>query len=79
MNLFLNAINAMPAGGLLGIEVYTVDSEVWVQVSDTGCGISEGNLDKVFDPFYHDFSGGQRDRSRPVSLLLHRERAQRHH
>jgi signal transduction histidine kinase len=52
MNLFLNAINAMPNGGRLKIDVYTVDTEVHVQVIDTGCGISEENLDKVFDPFF---------------------------
>ncbi len=52
MNLFLNAINAMPNGGMLGIDVYTVDTEVWIKITDTGCGISERNLDKVFDPFF---------------------------
>jgi len=52
MNLFLNAINAMPNGGMLKIDVCTVDTEVCIEVSDTGCGISEGNLDKVFDPFF---------------------------
>lgn len=52
MNILLNAINAMPNGGKLTIHVHTVDNEVFVQVTDTGCGISGGNLNKVFDPFY---------------------------
>jgi PAS domain S-box-containing protein len=52
MNLFLNAINAMPNGGMLKINVDTVDTEVRIEITDTGCGISNGNLNKVFDPFF---------------------------
>jgi PAS domain S-box-containing protein len=52
MNLFLNAITAMPDGGLLKIDVCTEDTEVYVQVSDTGCGISQREIEKIFDPFY---------------------------
>jgi len=52
MNLFLNAINSMPTGGCLGIDVRMVHPEVQVQVTDTGCGISRGEIEKIFDPFY---------------------------
>jgi len=52
MNLFLNAINAMPTGGRLGIDVKMDHSEVRVQVTDTGCGISPREIGKIFDPFY---------------------------
>lgn len=52
MNLFLNAINAMPTGGRLEIDVKMIDSEVRVQVTDTGCGISPREIGKIFDPFY---------------------------
>ena len=52
MNLFLNAINAMKAGGVLGIDVRKVKSETWVRVSDTGCGIPDHAIEKIFDPFY---------------------------
>ena len=52
MNLFLNAINAMPNGGRLAIDMRMIHSEVRVQVADTGCGISSREIGKIFDPFY---------------------------
>lgn len=59
MNLFLNAINAMPSGGRLGIDVRTVNSEVWVQVTDTGFGIEKNEIEKIFDPFYTTSTAGK--------------------
>ena len=52
MNLLLNAINAMPDGGLLRISEELLEAEVAIHVADTGIGIAEGDLDKVFDPFH---------------------------
>ncbi|MDP2957875.1 MAG: PAS domain S-box protein [Longimicrobiales bacterium] len=52
MNLFLNAIQAMPDGGLLKIKADAGEAKVHVCVSDTGSGISPEGLEKVFDPFY---------------------------
>ena len=59
MNIFLNAINAMPEGGLLNITVSTVEDRVIVRISDTGVGISPGDLDKIFDPFHTSSPVGQ--------------------
>jgi PAS domain S-box-containing protein len=59
MNLFLNAINAMPTGGRLGIDVKMINPEVWVQVTDNGCGISPREMGKIFDPFYTTSIMGQ--------------------
>ncbi|MDD5034348.1 MAG: PAS domain-containing protein [Methylococcaceae bacterium] len=52
MNIFLNAINAMPEGGLLSIIEEIFEAEVAVRISDTGVGIQESDLDKIFDPFH---------------------------
>ena len=59
MNLFLNAITAMPDGGLLKIDAHTEDTEVYLQVSDTGCGISQREIEKIFDPFYTSSTSGK--------------------
>jgi PAS domain S-box-containing protein len=59
MNIFLNAINAMPTGGLLGIDVKMDHPEVRVQITDTGCGISPDEIGKIFDPFYTTSIVGQ--------------------
>ncbi len=52
INLCLNAIQAMPQGGLLTLEVKPAKREVLARVLDNGHGIVSKNLDKIFDPFY---------------------------
>lgn len=53
LNLVLNAIQAMEGrGGTLGIESMAVDGAISIVVRDTGMGIPEKYLKKVFDPFY---------------------------
>ncbi len=53
LNLFLNAIQAMPQGGLLTVRGRTTpEGCIEVEVTDTGAGIPEGNLGSVFDPFF---------------------------
>lgn len=59
MNLLLNAIHSMPDGGLVKIDVRTERTEVYAQVTDTGCGISEGEMEKIFDPFYTTSTPGK--------------------
>ncbi|HXX53722.1 MAG TPA: histidine kinase dimerization/phospho-acceptor domain-containing protein, partial [Thermodesulfovibrionales bacterium] len=51
LNLAINALDAMPQGGRLVISMKKVDSTVEVVFSDTGDGIDESALDKIFDPF----------------------------
>jgi signal transduction histidine kinase/HAMP domain-containing protein len=53
-NIILNAIQAMPDDGILGIKTeYDRDiEEVKVFISDTGCGIPDDIKDKIFDPFF---------------------------
>jgi two-component system NtrC family sensor kinase len=52
LNLLLNALDAMPAGGDLRATMRREGPEVVIQVSDTGRGIDPEALDRVFDPFF---------------------------
>jgi len=52
INLFLNARDAMPSGGELGVQTGMRDSMIVVDISDTGMGISEEDLKRIFDPFF---------------------------
>jgi signal transduction histidine kinase len=61
MNLFLNALEAMPTGGILTVVVDRLDSQKgWIQikVEDTGKGIESEHLTKIFDPFFTTKSKG---------------------
>lgn len=53
LNLFLNAIQAMPEGGDLDVRAIA-DEEGFlrVDVTDTGIGIPAEELDKIFEPFF---------------------------
>jgi len=53
INLLNNAAEAMPQGGTITIHTCLTNSEaVEIGISDTGCGIPEENLKKLFTPFF---------------------------
>ena len=54
LNLFLNALHAMPLGGELGVRTSLEEDgkSIRIEVSDTGSGIREDLIGKVFQPFF---------------------------
>ncbi len=52
INIILNAIDAMPKGGTLRIDVEPQGPEVVVKIADTGTGIQPQHLPHIFDPFF---------------------------
>jgi signal transduction histidine kinase len=81
VNIFMNAVQAMPEGGTLFVRTFARQAQpaevihdvgdrkgdrfrvgdpvVIVEVQDTGIGIAEDKLSKVFDPFYTSKPTGQ--------------------
>jgi signal transduction histidine kinase len=60
MNIMFNALEAMPEGGELGVKTcFDLGLEtVIVEIRDSGCGISDENRSRVFEPFFSTKTGG---------------------
>jgi PAS domain S-box-containing protein len=60
MNILLNARDAMPDGGTLNARTFYMKEEnaIRVEISDTGKGISEQLINKIFSPFFTTKSKG---------------------
>jgi signal transduction histidine kinase len=51
INVFMNAIQAMGGSGTLSVKTF-LETDVVVEIEDTGAGIPEDKLDKMFEPFF---------------------------
>ncbi|HUV07716.1 MAG TPA: ATP-binding protein [Spirochaetia bacterium] len=60
LNLIKNAMAAMPKGGTLHITTRSNGDHVFLDIKDTGIGIPEENMRKIFEPYFttKEFSSG---------------------
>ncbi|MDR2501097.1 MAG: PAS domain-containing sensor histidine kinase [Treponema sp.] len=58
LNLIKNAIAAMPGGGALTISSGFTDTDIQILIQDTGIGIPEEHLSKIFEPYFTTKSTG---------------------
>jgi signal transduction histidine kinase len=58
LNIVINAQQAMPHGGTLGIELDPRPDSVSVRISDTGMGIAKDDYERILRPFFSTKAGG---------------------
>jgi PAS domain S-box-containing protein len=51
-NLVANAIDAMPNGGELRLEIEEIGRTLQVRIADTGCGIADVDIGHIYDPLF---------------------------
>ena len=76
MNLLLNAAQAMKDPGVISIRSGQDKSEAWIEIADTGQGISPADLPHIFDPFFTTRPVGQ---GTGLGLAVAYAIVQRHH
>jgi two-component system NtrC family sensor kinase len=61
VNIIMNALQAMPQGGELTVVTRPAEDNklIEIEISDTGCGIPQEHLSKLFDPFFSTKSAGE--------------------
>ena len=52
LNLLDNAIDSVDRNGSIKLETGMNDDDIYLSVSDNGCGIVQHDLDRIFDPFF---------------------------
>jgi signal transduction histidine kinase len=76
MNLLLNAAQAMKDPGVICIRSGQLTAEAWIEIADTGQGISSADLPHIFDPFFTTRPVGQ---GTGLGLAVAYAIVQRHH
>lgn len=59
MNLFHNAVQAIPGEGEIGVKTWEEGDWIFVTVKDNGKGIPAGDLPRIFEPFFTTKEVGQ--------------------
>ncbi len=52
VNIIANAVHSIEEHGTISIRTWAKDSEIFIEISDTGSGIDPSDLDHIFDPFF---------------------------
>lgn len=58
LNLLLNAIQVLPAGGKVVVSLFEAADSVTISVADNGAGVSDAQKEQIFDPFFTQRPGG---------------------
>jgi signal transduction histidine kinase len=76
VNLLVNAAQAIEVKGTITVRSGVTDDRVWLEISDSGCGMPEEVMKRVFEPFYTTKPVGK---GTGLGLSITWEIIQRHH
>jgi len=54
-----NAIDAIESEGIIALKTFVQGKKVYIEIQDSGCGISEDNIHRIYDPFFTTKEIGQ--------------------
>ena len=77
-NLLGNALGHTPAGGTVTLRTGRETSRAFVDVSDTGPGIPDDEVERIFERFYRGPESGVRQAGRGIGLTIARSLARAH-
>jgi two-component system sensor histidine kinase BaeS len=72
-NLLSNAVKYTPANGTVSLAAGIEADKVWIQVSDTGPGITPDEQGRIFEPFYRSLSGHRFPQGMGLGLTIARD------
>jgi signal transduction histidine kinase len=70
-NVLINAVDAMPRGGVLTIKAFITKKNVVLEIQDTGIGMEKSELKRVFEPFYTTKSGSSNNFGLGLAYCYH--------
>lgn len=78
-NLIGNALKFTSAGDKITVSAYAMDDSVIINVEDTGIGIDQPEIDKIFDRFYQTGKESDRHRGSGLGLSIVKQIIEAHH
>jgi PAS domain S-box-containing protein len=77
-NLVINACKYTPQGGKIALQADHLNGEIHIKVSDSGVGLANEAMDKIFEPFYQITQNDQAKQGLGIGLALSKKLVELH-